>query len=108
VKTFTLNSSVKNPVSRYEYVNVEYRNDCGDMKVEAYLETRQLAETIFIRIKHTMSFNTRLKFFFLYFDLITGITNFFSLSCDLLCCAINYYMLRIAGWNEYKLMSRSL
>ena len=78
---------MKNFVSRYEYVNVKHRNNCGYMKIETHFGIRLLAENIFIRVKHTM-FNARHKLFFLYFDLIARIANFFH-------CLVIYYVVAV-------------
>ena len=49
--TFTLNSSVKNLVALYEYINIKHGNDCGYMKIETDLVIRLLAEMILLRTK---------------------------------------------------------
>jgi hypothetical protein len=97
LKIFTLNSSLNNLVSRYEYVKVKHRNDCGYIKMKTYLRIRLLAETVFLRI----SYITDHKLFFVYFDLIARIANFFSLSRDSLYWTINYCLMRNGRWNEY-------
>ena len=41
------------------------------------------------------------NFFFVYCDVIMKIVNFFSIPCVLLCFSSNYFVLRIARYNEY-------
>ena len=46
---FTLNSSVKNLVSRCAYLNAKHRKNSGYMKMDIYLGIRLLGEEIFLR-----------------------------------------------------------
>ena len=46
---FTLNSPVKNVVSRFEYMKAKHRKDGGYMKIDIYLGIRLLREEICLR-----------------------------------------------------------
>jgi hypothetical protein len=52
LNSVTLNSCVKNLVSRNEYVNTNHGNGGGYVKNETYLGIRLLVEVIYLRIKH--------------------------------------------------------
>ena len=88
-------------------MNINHRNYGRYTKVLTYLIIRLMAEKTFLRMKHTRCILLQdVKLFFVSFDLIMRIANFFSLSYALSFCSSNYYILRITRWNEYKLVRR--
>ena len=73
---------------------------------DIYLVIRLLGEAIFLR-SNTPDISCsghrvwNIKFFFVYCDVIMKIVNLFSMPCALLCFSSNYFVLRIARYNEY-------